>query len=214
MEKIESFNNNCTLVAVKAVMNGTKTDDEILAAFRGRGYEDNQGMTHSKWTGAARDLGLSLRSVALPRRGYKWVSYTSWHGEEWERRVRVKYTLKEFCEAHPRGVFLVSVPGHAFVVVHGQVWDPNCVHQTMARHVEAVKEVLNPPLNEICHDGKIRSLRTGRVGSKSFQRRWSAVAYIQEHGPQTGETLVRETEYTQADFEFDKKRGNLRYETA
>lgn len=215
MEKIEAFNNNCTLVAVKSVLNGSRSDAEILAAFREEGYVDNRGMTHSRWTNAAARLGLELETVKITRpRGGKWMRRRHpWQWEDEEPEIeyykRAQYTLAQFCKDNPVGTFFVSLHRHAIVVVDGMVWDPNCVFSGMSRGVEAAKLVKNSPLKRIT-GGRIRSLKIGR--GASGKRRLSALNHLTQHGPTTGRELVANTEYTQADLDWDEKRGNLVYE--
>lgn len=214
-ERIEAFNNNCTLVAVKFVLNGTKTDDEILAAFREQGYVDNHGMRHNQWTDAAANLGLNLVKVKIPRKEGKYVlarREDSWGDEMTVRRwVPGRYTLAEFCKDHPYGTFLVSLKWHAVVVTDGKLWDPNCAQQTMARGVEAAKEVINAP--EIKISGKITWVPAGKIGSQTWERRATARAYIDAMGGAgvDAEELITKTKYTRADYDWDVKRGNLRF---
>lgn len=214
-ERIEAFNNNCTLVAVKFVLNGTKTDDELLAAFRKEGYVDNEGMTHIRWTTAATHLGLQLAKVKIPQREGKYVtqnrrdSYGDW--DLVHRWVPGRYTLAEFCKDHPYGTFFVSLRAHAVVVTDGKLWDPNCVSQTMARGVVAAQEVLNAPTIKI--GGPITWIPPGKVGTQTWDRRATARAYIDAMGRGVeAEELIAKTKYTKADYEWDLKRGNLKFE--
>lgn len=214
-ERIESFNNNCTLVAVKAVLNGTKTDEEILEAFRGRGYVDNDGMVHSKWTGAAEDLGLELEKVNVKRSGTKFYTRADRYG--WDEQTYAKYgrqTLASFAKEHPHGVYFVSTVDHALVLVDGQIWDPNCVFSGMTRGVVAAKKVVNSPLKDI-PTTKICYIKSGRVGTKSWERRSAANSYIDAMGLRGSgmdpAEVIANTPYTRADYEYDKERGNIRW---
>ena len=173
-ERIEAFGNNCTLVAVKSVLNGTKTDEEILMAFRDEGYVDNRGMTHLKWTTAAKRLGLELETVRLPKREFYYKNHTNYWGERFKIYVQKRYTLREFCKDNPEGVFFISTRNHALVIVDGCIWDPNCVGSSMARGVEAAKRVLNSPLKRVT-TGKIQRLNMGQTITKSWYRRESAI---------------------------------------
>lgn len=221
-ERIEAFNNNCTLVAVKFVLNGTKTDDELLAAFRAEGYIDNHGMRHERWTGAAERLGLQLEKVKIPRKEGKYVRQiraTLWDDQDLVQRwVPGRYTLAEFCRDHPVGTFFVSLRAHAVVVTNGKLWDPNCANQTMARGVEAAKRVINAP--EIKVGGAIKWIPRGKAGSKTGARRASALAYIKKcedvnMGERVfypdAEELIANSDYTRADYEWDLARGNIRF---
>jgi len=210
MERIEAFNNNCTLVAVKAVMAGTADDTAILAAFREEGYVNNQGMTHYRWTNAAKRLGLELETVKIPRRDGKYVCRENRWGELKEVYVSGRYTITEFCKDNPVGVFFVSLATHAIVIVDGKIHDPNCIWNGTGRGVKQVKRVLNSPLQAV-PEGKISTLKLGKPMTKGFERRSDALMYIREHGPQFIEILIRETSYTKADGAWDVKRGNLRY---
>lgn len=210
-ERIETFSNNCTLVAVKSVLNGTKTDDEILAAFREENYRDNQGMTHHRWTSAAERLGLKLEKVKLEKPRGTWQEYEDpyWGGTR-ERYIRGKVTIGQFCKLHPEGVFFISTVDHALVIVNGSVWDQNCVSSGLGRAVESAKRVLNSPLQEI-EDRPISWIKRGRFGTDSYYRRASAMAHISNNGPCSWQELVEETQYTEADHRFDKRRGNLKH---
>ena len=210
-ERLESFGNNCTLVAVKAVLNGTRSDDEILRAFRGRGYVDNRGMYCKQWHQAARDLGLELAKVVLPKAEGRWVTSSDRWGEE-KQSLRIRReTIGEFARRHPEGVYFISTVDHALVLVDGQVWDPNCVTSGVGRGIVKAMKVLNSPLQRI-PEGRIVDIKLGRKGTASWERRVHAVDLLNcRCGGLLAEDLIRMTRYTRSDYEYDKKRGNIRY---
>ena len=187
--QIETYANNCTLVAVKFVLNGTKTDEEILAAFRQHGYVDNDGMYTRAWHAAAVTLGLELSDLKY--------SYSS--------------TVADFIKTYKKGIFFVSTRGHSFVIVDGHVWDPNCISEGLSRRVYKWAEVKNSPRKSI-PESKIREIVIRHRHSKAGQRRYQALLYIHHNGPTDPLTLFKETPYTKADYNFDKKRGNIRYD--
>lgn len=187
--QIEAFGNNCTLVAVKFVLNGTKTDEEIVEAFRQHKYVDNSGMYTRDWHKAAVTLGLELTDLEY--------SY--------------KHTVSTFVKEHKKGVFFVTTMQHAFVIIDGHVWDPNCTASGMSRRVRKWVEVKNSPRKSI-PDRKIKNIVIRHTFSKAGERRMSALRYIFRNGPTDPLTLIKETDYTKADYNFDKKRGNLSYD--
>ena len=223
-QSIKNYANNCTLVALQHVLADTVTDQEIVDAALNRGWVPGKGMTHYQYTRVGQDLGLRLKSVELPRYASKAVHYKR-YDPVWDehydatRWVTKRVTLAEFCKMHPKGVFFVSTRTHALVVRDGVVWDPNCASSTMGRGVESADEVLNPP--EWVSPTRICWLPPGKRGTKTHERRQSALLYIKNYDPlapmgsaqryPTAEEIIANTAYTKADYEWDLARGSLRY---
>lgn len=211
-EKIEAFSQNCTLVAVKAVLAGTKTDAEILVAFRNNNYKNNQGMYPRDWHKAARELGLELTGIKLPISEGKFVWRENWRGDLVERWVGAKYTLAKFIRDNPKGVFLVSTPGHALTIVDGAIHDPNMPRSTTRRTVRIANKVENSPLKSVSGARQVKWIAAScGVNTGVGQRRREANQYLTLNGPCHGKTLVANTSYRAGDLRWDHQKGNLMY---
>jgi hypothetical protein len=216
---IESYHNNCTLVAVKLMAQGRHTDEEILTAFRANGYKDDDGMSHYKWTKAAADLGFELETVKIPRpKGSKYITYDNdyaWWGEVTRRVDHGKYTLAQFIKDNPQGDFFISVVGHALCVRDGRVMDPNCRSSSLSRRVTGAKRVLNAPAR--LADGRRLEILVlkGKWDSAARARRAAAWQWCENykatHGGQAPllEDVLENTPLTKADVNWDLKRGRM-----
>ncbi len=183
----EGTPNNCTLVAVKAVLAGIKTDDEIADAFRAQGWVPGSGMPNADWIRAANSLGLITQAINMT------------YG------ITVHGVLRHL----EHGTFFVSNINHAMAVFDGNLWDPNCFHEPNRKPVTFIHQVMNPPMRP--EPEIMESIKPKSPNSKSWGRWNSAMLHIQANGPTHYEDLIAATEYTAADYRWDKKRGNILY---
>ena len=63
--------------------------------------------------------GRRHRKPALLQPVAEHLGFEEVKGIDWDNRI----TLKEFCEAHPRGRYWLAVRGHALAVIDGQIHD-------------------------------------------------------------------------------------------
>ncbi len=193
-DKIADLDNNCTLRAVKEV---SRLDDKvILDAFLKHGYKPNAGMTHDKWTAAAKDLGLKMEEVETTKDNIHYI------------------TLAEFVRSYPIGTYFVSVHAHALVVRDSKIID-NPGSLGYRRRVRRAKRVLNAPALERIIATKlavhISPDRAKRRGTESYKRYVAMVNYISTNPAAKPSEIFKATIYTDADFNHDLKKGLIGY---
>lgn len=205
--EISKMRNNCTLVAVHEV--SRKPAEEIFKAFRNHGYKDNKGMVNHQWIGAARELGLELEEVNSRRDKN---GGTAWDGRRWSES---KLTLGEFIKIFVKGVYLISVQGHALVVREGKVIDKNYSKLSLRRRVYVIHRVLNPTVVEELTSGllhiRIRPYNAKRWGTASYYRYEEMYNYLENNPKATIQEIYKNTKYTSADFKHDFAKGLINY---
>lgn len=73
--------------------------------------------------------GLTFQGFVLkdmPSANYVWGEYLRSLGFEREnlpKRCPLCYTIEEFADSHPHGVYVIGTGTHAVAVVFGEIWD-------------------------------------------------------------------------------------------
>lgn len=199
MEKkdLKSYSNNCHLMAGLDVIGDRVDQEKIREAWLRNGWVPGKGMHRHNYQNAMKELGIELR----PMRSKEWRG--NWQDPRpTVARIQAKY---------PKGVYLVGIRGHVFVMRDGRIVDPNIGGQTRAE-VWDMCEVLNAAMPKVGNRLKFRVARPGR--SAASDREWTAYMYTLEVKRETGmwpllSDVIRDTAFTQADFNYRFKRGRV-----
>lgn len=80
------------------------------------------------WNEVVMELAeLACETALAPNSTENFAIYLERHGFEKYKQPRhadgTKYKVKEFCEAHKTGTYVVNIAGHTFAVKNGKVYD-------------------------------------------------------------------------------------------
>lgn len=215
MKTIDQLANNCTLVAVRELTGAS--DEDVIQAFLAHGYVRGRGTHSCTYLNALRDLGLVALEVDVKIEGRS----------AWNDRM----TLGMFCRTYTRGVYLVKVSHHAFVVRDGIVVDPNVSGKKLRRRVIQAWSVPGAAASRYLAKNAHKIKRgsdplvyfhgpSHRHSGNSLRKENQAGLYIIQHGEWT-ETphgllktvrlseILSNTDYDRRDVAFDLKRGRL-----
>lgn len=99
MKKIIKINNSCAVLALHHVSG--MDEETVLRVCKFNDFDPNYGMDDEDWIRAAKDLGISLRSV-------------------FEGSCR----FKSFFNKNKEGLFLIRTCDHLFALDNGLIIDP------------------------------------------------------------------------------------------
>lgn len=190
-DTIDSFSNNCTLVAARELTG--LPDETILRVWREHGYQDHGGMWDRDWVPALRDLGLRL------------VQKSTWR---LNNRRAPHPTLAQFVSDHPEGVWIAGTSSHVMVVRDGRIVDPNYRRPGTRRLIRRAWLVLNaaPPRR----GSRLVVASNPKRGASRFRLR-TAQVYLDAHPDATLEQVYECTHYEPRDYRHDLRRGIVRW---
>lgn len=210
--KIEDFRNNCVLVALKEA---TRLPDQVLLKTAlNFNWTPNQGIEDVKTLAILKELGFTVSQRSDVIMNLARVD-TYWNGKKCGFSMKFgRATLARVADQLMNGTYLVTTKDHMLVVRDGVVIDTNYSWtRGSRRRITQVYHVVNAP--EIPQGEYVEIVRKLPWRDNARRRRYYDMQNFVWRQKQAGvrvtpDVIFANTSYTQADFSYDLRLGNVR----